>query len=984
MSRGRKYSDSEIIQSLDEAEDLTLYADEDFDTNDVDLFEYTGEDDSPLTNLKSIILSLDWEITAEILDEMLEEIRSLQQLWRGDKVLNIYLQGLSKIGIYIKNELANAHPNSVKMLSIFFANLEKLVSSDKMSEAEIKKMVGDDIRKFRIMRYQISRRRISSLTMDTQDDGGADSEQMEKRKELRRLQAIILGIDWEISDKTLQSLTREIDTLSYRYKNDSYISTLLQGLRSLGRYIALEKSQTHPDAFPLLHSFYEGIEKTVLDEKMAEEEKKLLLTEKIDKLNALRATVAEEKAVTDGESVQDARDTELFTDMEIETVADNQVVQPVDKEEEMDGEDIAFLSDEAAQEVAQEEPAGMDAVAPAAALSGFTEDLAEDEEAADLAVDLSDEIDSHVSEFFAEDSEPEDAGIAAESELADTEEVSTLKDVLFADEELDEAEAETEEPEPDVIASLSDETIDDVEDAELLKQDDGPLREQLDRFFSDEDEPQMAEGSEGDGEVVGEEEQPRESLADESGDITDLSGEEITDDDVITGIDEFFGPREDGAEDETVIAAEAEEDVVAGDLFADEPAADAVDVEAAAREEPEMELPELDAALADFEHDGRADISMEDLVDEDLDSRLDSFFREDDETGEPDAAGEISEIPDIAADSLAAADQVEPQKSGEFAGLEEEVEQLPDLFEDDAADMDLAQPRESDDLPAAAAVAAGVAAVATAAAAGDQAMAEDQPEPEEADEEFVQDIDPQYITMLDDDEEEDDDFFAADVDESAPLFTDGGDEETAAADEETLPVTEEVTAAEAVAGEKATGAEESEPGETDESVAVDFEEDSESRQQAEAEEQIAEAVDAEKSAAAEEEQEEEAGPEESGWALEQSALDLGVMLEGLAEEKSDRIVVQCRELVDKMQQSPHIDQEQGVALKLLHSSLEAMQESIGEPEQTAQLARNLGDILTSSLSSDGDAAGNRQGMLIAAMGEYIHWQQGLIKEVLRR
>ena len=42
---------------MDEVDDLTRFLDEDFDTDDVDLFEFTSEEESPLTQLKSIILS---------------------------------------------------------------------------------------------------------------------------------------------------------------------------------------------------------------------------------------------------------------------------------------------------------------------------------------------------------------------------------------------------------------------------------------------------------------------------------------------------------------------------------------------------------------------------------------------------------------------------------------------------------------------------------------------------------------------------------------------------------------------------------------------------------------------------------------------------------------------------------------------------------------------------------------------------------------
>ena len=89
-----KKSQRDTFTPTEDFEDLTLFANESFDTQDVDLFEFTSEESSPLTRLKSIILSLDWEINDEILQELADELANLQAMWQGDKVAEVYLQGL--------------------------------------------------------------------------------------------------------------------------------------------------------------------------------------------------------------------------------------------------------------------------------------------------------------------------------------------------------------------------------------------------------------------------------------------------------------------------------------------------------------------------------------------------------------------------------------------------------------------------------------------------------------------------------------------------------------------------------------------------------------------------------------------------------------------------------------------------------------------------------------------------------------------------
>mgnify|MGYP000724167846 CR=1 FL=1 len=93
-----------MAPSINEFEDLTQFADESFDTEDVDLFEYAEDDDSPLLRLKSIVLSLDWDITEDILNELSEELANLKALWKDDKVAQIYLQGMDNVGQYLRTE----------------------------------------------------------------------------------------------------------------------------------------------------------------------------------------------------------------------------------------------------------------------------------------------------------------------------------------------------------------------------------------------------------------------------------------------------------------------------------------------------------------------------------------------------------------------------------------------------------------------------------------------------------------------------------------------------------------------------------------------------------------------------------------------------------------------------------------------------------------------------------------------------------------
>ncbi|QQG65989.1 hypothetical protein [Desulfobulbus oligotrophicus] len=284
------------VSSIDDFEDLTLFADESFDTEDVDLFEFTSEESSPLTRLKSIILSLDWEINDEILQELADELQNLQTTWQDDKVAETYLQGLEKIGNYIRTKGAYAHPNSIKLLLTFFYNFEKIISSDQITGDQITQLLKGDVRKFRILQYQIKQSETPSVTepppqiepsVPTGTGSAADGDLT------KQLIAAILSLDWEVTDESLRQFSRAVTDLQQAVAENKSAMVLIQGLQALSDYIAEERIDAHPESFVLLHSFSEGL-KTILhkqDPPISRETVEEILVDQINRLNNLKMAI---------------------------------------------------------------------------------------------------------------------------------------------------------------------------------------------------------------------------------------------------------------------------------------------------------------------------------------------------------------------------------------------------------------------------------------------------------------------------------------------------------------------------------------------------------------------------------------------------------------------------------------------------------------------------------------------------------------------
>jgi hypothetical protein len=123
---------------------------------------------------------------------------------------------------------------------------------------------------------------------------------------LKGLKAVLLSIDWEITDSTMDSLLNEIKNVEYVYSEDKIILTFLQLLGSIGKYVKANKSRAHPDATHVINSVYEALERVALTEGMSRPEKEKMLLEEVARFKKLKEQVVlrklakKEPAVSEG------------------------------------------------------------------------------------------------------------------------------------------------------------------------------------------------------------------------------------------------------------------------------------------------------------------------------------------------------------------------------------------------------------------------------------------------------------------------------------------------------------------------------------------------------------------------------------------------------------------------------------------------------------------------------------------------------------
>ena len=116
----------------------------------------------PLAELKNLILSIDWEITDEVLAKFIQQIKDLKLTYKHDKIILTFLQILNSLGDYIKANRAKSHPKTFKILNSVFNSLDNVVLSRDMPEVAKKKILRTEMNRYKELRTQISQGKTAS------------------------------------------------------------------------------------------------------------------------------------------------------------------------------------------------------------------------------------------------------------------------------------------------------------------------------------------------------------------------------------------------------------------------------------------------------------------------------------------------------------------------------------------------------------------------------------------------------------------------------------------------------------------------------------------------------------------------------------------------------------------------------------------------------------------------------------------------------
>lgn len=135
--------------------------------------------DTELFDLRAIVLSIEWEISDEIMTRLIAETSRLMKIYQDDKVVHSLLKLLDSVGKYINAKKAAAHPDSIKLLHSIHGNLQKVVISKTITDSQRSQILSTEIAKFKNLKQQLLTKASSPASRDKKTDAKATTAPVE-------------------------------------------------------------------------------------------------------------------------------------------------------------------------------------------------------------------------------------------------------------------------------------------------------------------------------------------------------------------------------------------------------------------------------------------------------------------------------------------------------------------------------------------------------------------------------------------------------------------------------------------------------------------------------------------------------------------------------------------------------------------------------------------------------------------------------------
>ena len=127
-----------------------------------------GVEESPLKELKANLLSMDWEISDQIMGNCIAQISELKRRYKEDGVLLYLFKILESLCKYIRNHGADSLPEAMKLIKSVYNAIESIIVLGNVTDLEKKKVLLSEVRKFKDLKRKIAQAKAKPVQSDAQ------------------------------------------------------------------------------------------------------------------------------------------------------------------------------------------------------------------------------------------------------------------------------------------------------------------------------------------------------------------------------------------------------------------------------------------------------------------------------------------------------------------------------------------------------------------------------------------------------------------------------------------------------------------------------------------------------------------------------------------------------------------------------------------------------------------------------------------------
>lgn len=109
---------------------------------------------------------------------------------------------------------------------------------------------------------------------------------------IEHLKSSVLDLEWEISDKSLNEFSTNIEKLRVAWSDERVLLIYLQILSALGQYVKAARDRSHPSSIRLLTDVFQGLEEALKATDLSEKDKTAAVSKFVQRYNELKTEIA--------------------------------------------------------------------------------------------------------------------------------------------------------------------------------------------------------------------------------------------------------------------------------------------------------------------------------------------------------------------------------------------------------------------------------------------------------------------------------------------------------------------------------------------------------------------------------------------------------------------------------------------------------------------------------------------------------------------